>query len=61
MPFSPYLHYKSLRTWSVNPVISIQDFQPDPAQFFSIVIRTLIENRSQMDQTLIENFQPDPD
>jgi hypothetical protein len=34
-------------------------FQPDPAQLFSIAITTLLENRSQINQTLIENFQPD--
>jgi len=42
-----------------NNVISIQDFQLDPAQFFSIAITTLPENRSQINQTLIQIFQPD--
>jgi hypothetical protein len=36
-------------------------FHSDPAQFFSFAIATLIENITQISQTLIENFLPDPD
>jgi hypothetical protein len=40
--------------WKMTP-----HFQPDPAQFFSIAITTLLENHSQINQTLILFFQPD--
>jgi len=39
----------------------MRDFHPDPAQLFSIAIMTLLENLSQINQTLLQFFQSNPD
>jgi hypothetical protein len=44
---------------AVVTILEQAEILPDPAKDFSIAITTLPENLSQINQTLIKNFQPD--